>query len=271
MTGGRVVHVGAGLHVKGRVDLDRTPSGADFHPVRTYADTKLSTGYTSYLYSYNVPFIYNCPYGSHLDYVDMFHEFGHWLCGYYHPSDALYGVIDYDLSELQSQGMEVLFLQYYDEFFGENAQLLKAETLLNLVYSVVTGAMYDEFQQKVYLEPDLTKDRLLELFREVYESYGFESYDGCEYRWADIIHNFQQPLYYISYAVSAIPALELYVRSIDSPNDAADAYLRVASMSDEEFFLTDALRETGLTNSMKSPIGDVIALKLEESGAFDIS
>ena len=235
------------------------------------SDTKLSTGYTSYLYSYNVPFIYNCPYGSHLDYVDLFHEFGHWLAGYYHPSDALYGVIDYDLSELQSQGMEVLFLQYYDEFFGENAQLLKAETLLNLVYSVVTGAMYDEFQQKVYLEPDLTKDRLLELFREVYESYGFESYDGCEYRWADIIHNFQQPLYYISYAVSAIPALELYVRSLDSPNDAADAYLRVASMSDEEFFLTDALRETGLANSMKSPIGDVIALKLEESGAFDIS
>ena len=235
------------------------------------SDTKLSTGYTSYLYSYNVPFIYNCPYGSHLDYVDLFHEFGHWLAGYYHTSDALYGVIDYDLSELQSQGMEVLFLQYYDEFFGENAQLLRAETLLNLVYSVVTGAMYDEFQQKVYLEPDLTKDRLLELFREVYESYGFESYDGCEYRWADIIHNFQQPLYYISYAVSAIPALELYVRSLDSPNDAADAYLRVASMSDEEFFLTDALRETGLANSMKSPIGDVIALKLEESGAFDIS
>ena len=237
----------------------------------SYADTKLSTGYTSYLYAYNVPFIFNCPYGSHLDYVDLFHEFGHWLSGYYHPSDALYGVIDYDLSELQSQGMEVLFLQYYDEFFGENAQLLKAETLLNLVYSVVTGAMYDEFQQKVYLEPDLTKDRLLALFREVYESYGFEPYDGCEYRWADILHNFQQPLYYISYAVSAIPALELYVRSLDSPNDAADAYLRVASMSDEEFFLTDALRETGLANSMKSPIGDVIALKLEESGAFDIS
>ncbi|WP_068923337.1 SDR family NAD(P)-dependent oxidoreductase [Planobispora rosea] len=37
----RVVQVGAGLYVKGRVDLDRTPAGLDFHPVRTYADTKL--------------------------------------------------------------------------------------------------------------------------------------------------------------------------------------------------------------------------------------
>ena len=149
------------------------------------------------------------------------------------------------------------------------AQVLRGETLLNLVYSVVTGAMYDEFQQRVYLEPELSEERLLDIFREVYESYGFEIYDGYEYEWADVIHNFQQPLYYISYAVSAIPALELYVQSVESPNEAMDTYLRVAGMSDEEYYLTDALRETGLSNSMKSPIGDVIAQELEKSGAFD--
>ena len=237
----------------------------------SYSDRKLPTGYTSYLYTFVVPFIFNCPYGSYADYTDMFHEFGHWLSGYYHGSNALYGIIDYDLSELQSQGMEVMFLQFYDELFEGDADLLRARTIMNLVYSVVTGAMYDEFQQKVYMEPDLTKDRLLGIFREVYESYGFETYDGYEYEWTEVIHNFQQPLYYISYAVSAIPALELYVRSTQSPNDAMDTYLRVASMSDEDYFLTDALRETGLTNSMKSPIGDVIAQELEASGAFDIS
>ena len=128
--------------------------------------------------------------------------------------------------------------------------------------------MYDEFQQRVYLEPELSEERLLDIFREVYESYGFEIYDGYEYEWADVIHNFQQPLYYISYAVSAIPALELYVQSVESPNEAMDTYLRVAGMSDEEYYLTDALRETGLSNSMKSPIGDVIAQELEKSGAF---
>ena len=237
----------------------------------SYDDKKLSTGYTSYLYAFDVPFIFNCPYGSYADFADMFHEFGHWMAGYYHGSDPLYGVIDYDLSELQSQGMEVMFLQFYDDLFGQDAAPLRAQTLLNLVYSVVTGAMYDEFQQKVYAEPELTKDRLLDIFREVYASYGFETYDGYEYEWADVIHNFQQPFYYVSYAVSAIPALELYVQSAGSPNDAMDTYLRVAGMSDEEFFLTDALRETGLTNSMKSPIGDVIARELEASGAFDIS
>lgn len=37
----RVVQVTAGLYVKGRADPARTPAGADFSPVRTYADTKL--------------------------------------------------------------------------------------------------------------------------------------------------------------------------------------------------------------------------------------
>lgn len=37
----RVVLVSAGLAVKGKVDLVRTPTGEDFHVVRTYATTKL--------------------------------------------------------------------------------------------------------------------------------------------------------------------------------------------------------------------------------------
>ncbi|MBS2014888.1 MAG: SDR family NAD(P)-dependent oxidoreductase [Deltaproteobacteria bacterium] len=38
----RVVQVSAGLYVKGRLDLARTPTGEDFHPIRTYASTKLA-------------------------------------------------------------------------------------------------------------------------------------------------------------------------------------------------------------------------------------
>jgi len=38
----RVVQVSAGLYVRGRVDPDRTPAGADFHRMRTYCDTKLA-------------------------------------------------------------------------------------------------------------------------------------------------------------------------------------------------------------------------------------
>ncbi|MFC4059159.1 SDR family NAD(P)-dependent oxidoreductase [Planomonospora corallina] len=37
----RVVQVSAGLYLRGQADPERTPYGLDFHPVRTYADTKL--------------------------------------------------------------------------------------------------------------------------------------------------------------------------------------------------------------------------------------
>ena len=39
--GSRVVQVSAGLYVKGKVDLERTPTGDDFHAIKTYATTKL--------------------------------------------------------------------------------------------------------------------------------------------------------------------------------------------------------------------------------------
>ncbi|MEU7895669.1 SDR family NAD(P)-dependent oxidoreductase [Nonomuraea sp. NPDC049152] len=38
---GRVVQVSAGLYVKGKAEVGRTAVGADFHQMRTYADTKL--------------------------------------------------------------------------------------------------------------------------------------------------------------------------------------------------------------------------------------
>ncbi|MCB1323308.1 MAG: hypothetical protein KDK34_23820, partial [Leptospiraceae bacterium] len=37
----RIINVNAGLYVFGRFDLNRTPMGADFSPLRTYMNTKL--------------------------------------------------------------------------------------------------------------------------------------------------------------------------------------------------------------------------------------
>jgi NAD(P)-dependent dehydrogenase (short-subunit alcohol dehydrogenase family) len=38
----RVVQVSAGLYIRGKIDPDRTPTGEDFHTMRTYCDTKLA-------------------------------------------------------------------------------------------------------------------------------------------------------------------------------------------------------------------------------------
>lgn len=235
------------------------------------SDKKAGMGFTTWLASYEAPFIFNDPYGDYYDLTSMVHEFGHFNAYYYNGSDVLFGVSDYDLSELQSQGMEVMFLPLYDTLFGAEAgPLLRAQTVYNLVSSVVQGAMYDEFQQTVYQTPDLTPARVNEIFLDIYESYGYEPYDGAEYEWMSVIHNFEQPMYYISYAVSSLPALELFAMQQERPADALDTYLRAAAMPDEWYYLSDALEALGLHDQMHAPLPS-LPDTIRASGVFDIS
>lgn len=236
-----------------------------------YSEDKLDQGYTIWLSAYEVPFIFNCPYGDYYDFCTMFHEFGHFVSAFYGDTQSVSDACDLDLSELQSQGMEVMFFQFYDEIFGEeNAAAIRAETLINLIDSVVEGALYDEFQQKVFEEEDLTAARVKELYLQTCQDYGISAYEGLENGWMDVIHNFEAPFYYISYAVSAMPALELFVRQEEDPAEALDSYLRLSAMSPASYYMTDALKETGLANHMTVPCGDVLADRIRQTGALDV-
>ena len=228
----------------------------------------LDSGYTLYLYAYGEPFIFNTPSGSYSDYTALFHEFGHFANYLYCGSDLLFGVSDSDLSELQSQGMEVMFFSRYGDIFGAQSAQARAAVLLQLLYSVVDGAMYDEFQQKVYETEDLTADKVDDIFQEVYLSYGYQPYDGYEHEWMDLVHNFEQPFYYISYAVSALPALELFRRMETDPDGALDTYLTLAAMDTESWYLADALKETGLPSPFDADSSASLAAALDQSGAL---
>lgn len=141
-------------------------------------DTKPDMGFTTVLYWYNEPFIFNSPAGDLNDYTNTFHEFGHFLNFYGVPSDLIFGVSDNEISEMQSIGMELMATHWYGEIFGPDADGALANLLFNLITSVLDGALYDEFQQRVYAEEGLTPERIPELYAEVYESYGYEPYEA---------------------------------------------------------------------------------------------
>lgn len=92
--------------------------------------------------------------------------------------------------------------------------------------------MYDEFQEAVYNEPDLTLEEVNRLFRDISEEYGcVYGEDGEEsFFWVEIPHNFQSPMYYISYATSALSALDLWLKSLEDWDGAVDTYLDLAAM-----------------------------------------
>jgi len=227
----------------------------------------LQTGYTALLYAYNEPFVYNAPLGRYTDYTTLFHEFGHFVNYYCVGSDALYGIADGDLSELQSQGMEVLFFPFYTDFFGaRNGRIICSDVLMSLIDAVVDGAMYDEFQQKVFSEPELTPRQVQEIYRQVYTEYGYETYDGFEEEWMDQIHNFQLPFYYISYATSAVSALELCLLEQTDPDAAMADYMTVVLTDGEKEGFTQALTEANLHDPLSADTCRTVAEALDESG-----
>jgi len=116
-------------------------------------------------------------------------------------------------------------LDSFDEVFSrEQAERLKVYELNQLLSCVITGCIYDEWQRMVYDDPDMTLDEINDAYRKVCLSYGREETDWMGYDWVNTHHNFSNPMYYISYATSAIVALQIYELSKTDRQAAIDAW-----------------------------------------------
>ena len=221
----------------GRVDPDLAETFAFLRQYHLYdiapSGSKLPLGYTVSLPSYGTAFIFNCPYGDYQDYATLIHEFGHFNEAFHSTEHDLWASFHIDVGEIHSQGLEVLFTSCADELFGpEGGRAFYWSTISNMVSSVLEGCMYDEFQEAVYDDPDLTLEEVNRLFRGISEEYGYVYGEDEEesYFWVEIPHNFQSPMYYISYATSALSALDLWLRSLEDWDSAVDTYLELAAM-----------------------------------------
>lgn len=185
-------------------DLDTKQSGAFTTLVNVVGDEMLL-------------YIYSDPYLNFYDTTTLVHEFGH-SSAYALAWSASH---DLEVSEIQSQGLEMLFSLWYDEGTGSSdASMMSVMTML---YSILEGCIYDEFQQRVYDGDASTAEELDALFEEVCAGYGYDP--GRP--WYAVSHTFGQPFYYVSYAVSAFNALEIFVDALEDPEAATEEYLDV--------------------------------------------
>ena len=216
---------------------------------RGVSDDKMKTNYTIYLADPALPFIFM----QWKDDVDscstVIHEFGHYAHYYLNPHYGWSVSDPLDIDEIDSQGLELMMLEYYDDIFGsKKADGLRAEKLLEAMYIIIAGCMEDEFQQTVYEHPDMTLDELNSLYGDLAEDYGLaELYGYTGKEWVAIPHTFQSPLYYFSYAASMIAAVELWSLEQKSVSEAQDAYLAIQHRSEEEQLRT-LLQECNLSD-----------------------
>ena len=185
-------------------------------------------GFTTYLPSYEMPFIYLYTRGTVDDVSSFVHEFGHFFA-FYQNAFETDSIID--VSEIHSQANELLFLKYYNLTAEERVNLALYK-LSEMYQTVIEGCVMDEFQHYVHENIDrlITPDDFNEAFESIASEYSYGMfYQGISYDtlWAAITHNFVAPFYYISYAVSALPALEIYQISLENPTQAIQIYLNV--------------------------------------------
>lgn len=160
------------------------------------------------------------------DFSTAVHEFGHFHAGWRDDVSMFYQVNCVDIAEVQSQGLSMLYTEFYDDIFGENAEYLEMVELYDIVDSIVCGLAVGEFEYRVMEQLDeITAEEVVELFYEINET----AHTG--YILKDISHLYESPGYYVSYAVSAIPAMQIYITMQDDFDEAIKMYEAIAKVS----------------------------------------
>lgn len=231
------------------------------------SDTKMDKGFTAVLGSYGAPFFFDSPYGTWQDLQTVIHEFGHYNNAYH----VQYGFIDegnnMDVAEIQSQGLELLCLEFAEEVYGEaNADEARIRVLKDMVSNVLEGCIYDEFQYRAYnYDGELTVEVLNDIFEEVYLSYypDDEYIDFDRLTWVYIPHTFDSPMYFVSYGTSALAALDVFAMSTEDRQAGIDCYMNLTTYGWETGY-REVLDDVGLPDVFEPSNVEDIAIAIRD-------
>ena len=193
-------------------------------------------GYMTSFPGYKAPFIFSNFNGTSADVDVLTHEAGHAFQGYLAmrsiPVSMLSGSTS-EINEIHSMTMEHFAYPWMDSFFGKNSEKYKTAHLIGALSVIPYMACVDEFQHRMYENPDLTAHGRRQVWREIEKTYmPWRDYDGEPFLeeggfWMQKQHIFLFPFYYIDYALAQMCAFQYYGRmKADRPKAWAD-YLRL--------------------------------------------
>lgn len=193
---------------------------------------KAEVGFTIELPYYNDAFIFDSPYGYYEDYATLIHEFGHYYNFYQSKEPYIFSASNVDVAEIHSQGLEMLFLEYSTDMFGqETGDAYQFMEIFKYLDNIIMCAAIAEFEVLVYESPEITIEEMNQLFESLLEEYGYDRFGWSltEYDWVDIAHIFQSPGYVIGYVTSALSALDLLSVAQYNQEEAAAMYMELTA------------------------------------------
>ena len=233
-----------------------------------YSKNKLSLGFTADLPSYNDGYIYYLPSYTLSDYSTIVHEFGHYNHIYNTESDIFNSSSIMDVQEIMSQGLQLLFYDYYDLLVGDdNGKALSEYTIYELLTNILTAFAVNEAEYNCYTEENLTVQKLDDIWNDAFGKYHL-SLDEIYDSWTDISHVFTSPFYYISYGTSALASFEIFTYAQTDFDLGVYKYLTISALSNDITF-TQALSAAGLKNifdggtisSLSASLADILDIK----------
>jgi M3 family oligoendopeptidase len=215
-------------------------------------------GYCSYISSYKAPFIFSNFNGTSGDIDVLTHEVGHAFQGY---SSREFRVPEYifptlEACEIHSMSMEFLVWPWMELFFEGDTDKYKFKHLSESLMFIPYGVAVDEFQHRVYEQPELTPAQRKQVWREIERKYlPHRVYDDQAYLerggfWQQQPHIFKSPFYYIDYTLAQVCALQFWKLANEAPEQAWQDYLRLCKQGGSKSF-TELVDVAGLISPFK--------------------
>lgn len=230
----------------------------DGSSVFTTSDTAYAGAFT--LDISGLPFCYFGP--SYADNTTVIHEMGH----YYASMESDTWPIPMDLAETHSQGNEYLFTQFASTVVeGDIYDVISAYKLVNDIGMTVLYTMVDEFEYQVYTNEDAGNMSLAqyeELMEQVAERYGgieklSQTIGDIQSYWKYVV--IESPVYYVSYAVSGLAAMDLFLQAEVDSQQARENYCCLIEQAETDQGFLACIRQAG----MYSPFEEELYQRLQ--------
>ena len=172
------------------------------------------------------------------------HEFGHYFNNIYNHGIS----ISMDHDETQSQGDEMLMLAWLKDYLSQKVgsdnvvyEVVYLEQMFNMMAIAMLATAVDEFEEAVYTGSwgdytQIAPSQYDALFKDIMKQYGIEKTLNSAY-WRYVV--IEAPCYYISYSMSALPSMGIYVKAMQEGFDVAkESYFKLFTFSDNQAFTT---------------------------------
>lgn len=234
------------------------------------SQTKANVTFSTLIYSLNTPFLFANMNGSAEDVFSISHEFGHCFAMWQQLKlGSQQEGRSMDVSEIHSQAMQMLTLPYYEIFYGEDAGTARKYDVYTMVAGILTAAMNDEFQEKIYENPQMTVQELNELYKELAMEYGlvvespYFDMESFSMGWFTTNQYFDTPFYAIDYALSGCVAMEFLQMGLEDYTKALETYLSLVQQNSDYDFMT-VLEKTGLSSPFETDQMEALAQTMED-------